>query len=74
MGSLNPTHKPDYSNSEPPVSIPPNPAWYDPTRPVTGPCMRDEMMRTTPYKDWLRVYAISQLLLGRIQVTTHGLY
>jgi hypothetical protein len=24
MGSLSPTHKPDYSNTEPPVSIPPN--------------------------------------------------
>ena len=35
MGSLNPTHKPDYSNTEPPVSIPPNPAWYDPTKIVS---------------------------------------
>ena len=35
MGSLDPTHKPDYSNTEPPVSIPPNPAWYDPTKIVS---------------------------------------
>jgi len=35
MGSLSPTHKPDYSNTEPPVSIPPNPAWYDPTKIVS---------------------------------------
>ena len=32
MGALNPTHKPDYSNTEPPVSIPPNDAWYDPSK------------------------------------------
>jgi hypothetical protein len=35
MGSLNPSHKPDYSNTEPPVSIPPNPAWYDPSKIVS---------------------------------------
>ncbi|KAF8808776.1 cyclohydrolase [Phlegmacium glaucopus] len=35
MGSLSPTHKPDYSHTEPPVSIPPNPAWYDPTKIVS---------------------------------------
>jgi len=32
MGALNPTHKPDYSNTEPPVSIPPNPTWSDPSK------------------------------------------
>ncbi|KDR71226.1 hypothetical protein GALMADRAFT_75184 [Galerina marginata CBS 339.88] len=35
MGALNPTHKPDYSNTEPPVSIPPNPAWADPSKIVS---------------------------------------
>jgi hypothetical protein len=28
MGALSPTHKPDYSKTEPPVSIPPQPAWF----------------------------------------------
>ncbi|KIY44955.1 hypothetical protein FISHEDRAFT_61463 [Fistulina hepatica ATCC 64428] len=32
MGGLSPTHKPDYSKTEPPVDIPPNPAWYDPSK------------------------------------------
>ncbi|KAJ7104100.1 cyclohydrolase [Mycena belliarum] len=27
LGSLSPTHKPDFSMTEPPVDIPPNPAW-----------------------------------------------
>ncbi|KAJ7170725.1 cyclohydrolase [Mycena crocata] len=27
LGSLSPTHKPDFTMTEPPVSIPPNPAW-----------------------------------------------
>jgi hypothetical protein len=35
MGSLSPTHKPDYSKTEPPVSIPPQPAWADPTKIVS---------------------------------------
>jgi hypothetical protein len=35
MSALSPTHKPDYSNSEPPVSIPPNPAWFDRTKIVS---------------------------------------
>jgi hypothetical protein len=35
MGALSPTHKPDYSNTEPPVSIPPNPAWFDKTKIVS---------------------------------------
>ena len=35
MGALSPTHKPDYSNTEPPVSIPPNPAWFDRTKIVS---------------------------------------
>ena len=29
MGSLSPTHKPDYSLTEPPIEIPPNKAWFD---------------------------------------------
>ncbi|KIK66149.1 hypothetical protein GYMLUDRAFT_38668 [Collybiopsis luxurians FD-317 M1] len=28
MGSLDPNYKPDYSMTQPPVEIPPNPAWY----------------------------------------------
>lgn len=35
MGTLSPTHKPDYSQTEPPVSIPPQPSWYDPTKIVS---------------------------------------
>ncbi|KAF9236969.1 GTP cyclohydrolase N terminal-domain-containing protein [Melanogaster broomeanus] len=35
MGTLNPTHKPDYSKTEPPVPILPQPAWYDPTKIVS---------------------------------------
>lgn len=35
MGSLNPTHKPDYSQTEPPVSIPPQPSWADPSKIVS---------------------------------------
>lgn len=35
MGSLSPTHKPDYSQTEPPVSIPPQPSWSDPTKIVS---------------------------------------
>ncbi|KAG5652228.1 hypothetical protein H0H81_005770 [Sphagnurus paluster] len=35
MGSLSPTHKPDYSQTEPPVSIPPQPSWADPTKIVS---------------------------------------
>lgn len=27
LGSLSPTHKPDFTMTEPPVAIPPNPAW-----------------------------------------------
>ncbi|KAJ7650205.1 GTP cyclohydrolase N terminal-domain-containing protein [Roridomyces roridus] len=27
LGSLSPTHKPDFSMTEPPIDIPPNPAW-----------------------------------------------
>lgn len=29
MGSLSPTHKPDYSLTEPPVEIPPNEQWFN---------------------------------------------
>ncbi|KAF8550103.1 hypothetical protein OG21DRAFT_1514477 [Imleria badia] len=35
MGTLNPSHKPDYSNTEPPVPIPPQPSWYDPKKIVS---------------------------------------
>ncbi|RDB16228.1 Uracil-regulated protein 1 [Hypsizygus marmoreus] len=35
MGSLSPTHKPDYSQTEPPVSIPPQASWADPTKIVS---------------------------------------
>jgi hypothetical protein len=35
MGSLSPTHKPDYSMTEPPVDIPPNKAWFDSSKIVS---------------------------------------
>ena len=35
MGSLSPTHKPDYSLTEPPVEIPPNKAWFDKSKVVS---------------------------------------
>lgn len=35
MGTLNPTHKPDYTKTEPAVSIPQQPAWSDPTKIVS---------------------------------------
>lgn len=35
MGTLSPTHKPDYSQTEPPVSIPPQLAWADPGKIVS---------------------------------------
>lgn len=30
MGQLNPNHRPDYTNTEPPFDIPPNESWYTP--------------------------------------------
>ncbi|TFY71850.1 hypothetical protein EVG20_g1157 [Dentipellis fragilis] len=35
MGTLVPTHKPDYSRTEPPVPIPPQPSWFDPSKIVS---------------------------------------
>lgn len=35
MGTLNPSHKPDYSHTQPPFDIPPNPAWADPSQIVS---------------------------------------
>jgi hypothetical protein len=35
MGTLNPTHKPDYSKTEPAVPIPPQPSWSDPSKIVS---------------------------------------
>lgn len=32
MGSLSPTHKPDYTMTEPPVDFPPQPSWSDPEK------------------------------------------
>jgi len=29
MGALSPSHKPDYALTQPPVSISPQPSWYD---------------------------------------------
>lgn len=29
MGSLSPTHRPDYTMTEPPVNFPPQPSWFD---------------------------------------------
>jgi hypothetical protein len=30
IGKLNPNHRPDYTNTEPPFDIPPNPSWFAP--------------------------------------------
>lgn len=35
MGALIPTHKSDYPKTEPPVEIPPQPSWYDPSKIVS---------------------------------------
>ena len=35
MGTLSPTHKPDYSQTEPPVDIPPQESWYDKSKIVS---------------------------------------
>ena len=35
LGTLSPTHKPDYHLTEPPVDIPPQPSWFDPTKIVS---------------------------------------
>ena len=35
MGTLVPTHKPDYARTDSPVAIPPNPAWFDPSKIVS---------------------------------------
>lgn len=35
MGSLSPTHKPNYSLTEPPVDVPPNKAWFDKSKIVS---------------------------------------
>ncbi|KXN84034.1 Uracil-regulated protein 1 [Leucoagaricus sp. SymC.cos] len=35
MGSLSPTHRPDFAMTEPPVSFPPQPSWYDPKKIVS---------------------------------------
>jgi hypothetical protein len=35
MGTLLPTHKPDYRLTLPPINIPPNPAWADPRKIVS---------------------------------------
>lgn len=32
MGALDPNHKPNYENSEPPIQIGPHPQWGDPTK------------------------------------------
>ncbi|TFL02696.1 GTP cyclohydrolase N terminal-domain-containing protein [Pterulicium gracile] len=35
MGTLDPTHKPDYTLTEPPVDILPQPSWFDPKKIVS---------------------------------------
>lgn len=35
MGTLSPSHKPDYSKTEPAVPIPPQPTWFDPSKIVS---------------------------------------
>lgn len=34
IGKLNPNHRPDFTNTEPPFEIPPNPAWFAPGKVV----------------------------------------
>ncbi|KAK0551081.1 Uracil-regulated protein 1 [Tilletia horrida] len=35
MGQLDPNHRPDYTNTEPPFEVSPNPSWFDPTKIVS---------------------------------------
>ncbi|KAG0142213.1 hypothetical protein CROQUDRAFT_662851 [Cronartium quercuum f. sp. fusiforme G11] len=35
IGAINPNHRPDYTNTEPPFNVAPNPSWYDPSRIVS---------------------------------------
>ena len=35
MGTLDPSHKPDFSKTEPAVPVPPQPAWSDPHKIVS---------------------------------------
>lgn len=35
LGTLSPTHKPSYAMTEPPVPIPPQPSWSDPSKIVS---------------------------------------
>ena len=35
LGTLSPTHKPEYALTEPPVPIPPVPAWFNPKKIVS---------------------------------------
>ncbi|KAI0647806.1 GTP cyclohydrolase N terminal-domain-containing protein [Trametes meyenii] len=35
MGTLDPSHKPDYSKTEPAVPVPPQPSWSDPSKIVS---------------------------------------
>ncbi|CEH18442.1 gtp cyclohydrolase ii [Ceraceosorus bombacis] len=35
QGKLNPNHRPNYTDTQPPFDIPPNPAWFDPKKIVT---------------------------------------
>lgn len=32
IGQLDPSHRPDFTNTQPPFDIPPNPSWFDPTK------------------------------------------
>ncbi|MBW0525945.1 hypothetical protein O181_065660 [Austropuccinia psidii MF-1] len=35
IGAINPNHRPDFTNTQPPFNISPNPAWFDPTKIVS---------------------------------------
>jgi len=35
LGTLSPTHRPSFANTEPPVQIPPQPSWFNPKRIVS---------------------------------------
>lgn len=35
IGAINPNHRPDFTNTEPPFSVDPNPSWFDASRIVS---------------------------------------
>ncbi|KNE99745.1 hypothetical protein PSTG_07032 [Puccinia striiformis f. sp. tritici PST-78] len=35
IGAIDPNHRPDYTNTQPPFAVPPNPSWFDPSKIVS---------------------------------------